>query len=117
MNQSKVESPIFWKKWRDSGAVGNMVTSETRPIRKNAKSIVGVGVSYNKDGTPDFSTLSIGERVVNKGVDVEGYPWEVTEPELYVVVPGQPFEPGQKIKAKDLPQGTQTLNQAFGHKS
>lgn len=29
-NQSKVNDPRFWKKWRESGAVGNIETARAR---------------------------------------------------------------------------------------
>lgn len=105
MNESKVRDMRFWEKWKAVGAIGNMLSAETEPIRKEAKAIEAMVVFYD-DPRGIHTTLCIGERVVNEGDD-----WRVTEPELYVVVPGENFKLGQQIKAEDLPSGTQTIKE------
>ena len=103
VNESKIspDSPS-WAKWKASGAIGNMLTAVTRPIKDKGKRIENMGIALNPDGTPKQTTLSIG---------LNG-----TTHEVYVVVPGEPFRLGQKVRAKDLPQGTQTVEQVYGPK-
>jgi hypothetical protein len=106
MNQSQVESPRFWVKWRKAGAVGTMLDAITQPIRKTALPIDAIAIHdpNNVQGKGVFSTLSIGQQLVH-----EGPHFKVFKPVLAVVVPGSNFELGQMVKAKDLPPGTTTI--------
>lgn len=112
VNESKANlaNIAAWEKWRATGSIGTLLSAVTQPIKNEAKEIVAIGVSVNPDGTPIQSTLSIGEQVIYSSGE-----YQVTQPELYVVVPGYPFGLGEMIKASDLPEGTQTISQAFGN--
>ena len=111
-NEAQKCDSRFWAKWRRSGAVGNNLTAEVRPIKNIALPIVGIG-SIMSGENAGHSTLSIGDKVINSGVDSKGHLWKVTKPVLAVVVPTQKFNLGQKVKAKDLPEGTSTIKDFF----
>ena len=51
-----------------------------------------------------ISTLSIGDKPINLSA---------SRPEVYVVVPGDPFQAGEKVRTRDLPVGSMTMRQAF----
>ena len=105
MNESKLRlgNQTQWEKWRASGALGTMLDAETLPIRKTAKPIVGIGTQLGPDGKV-ISTLSIGDKPINLSA---------SRPEVYVVVPGDPFQAGEKVRTRDLPVGSMTMRQAF----
>jgi hypothetical protein len=114
VNESKADqkNATSWAKWKRSGAIGTMLDAETLPIRKEAKPVTAMGVAFNPDGTTRSTTLAIGEKVVGKSKG-----WVATKPEVSVVVPGEPFKLGQKVRAKDLPVGTQTVSEAYPKKA
>lgn len=107
-NESKTHDPRYWEKWRESGAVETIedarLRAESSPIRNRAKPITAIGYDHERD----ISTLSIGEKVVASG---EG--WSTSQPECYCVVPGNNFKLGQMVQARYLPNGTQTVDQAY----
>jgi hypothetical protein len=105
MNESKSRQSnlVEWEKWRANGALGTMLDADTLPIRKTAKPIVGIGTQLGSNGKV-ISTLSIGDRPINLSA---------SRPEVHVVVPGDPFEVGVKVRTRDLPAGTMTIAQAF----
>ena len=105
MNESKTrqDNSAQWDKWRANGALGSMLDAVILPIRKIAKPIVGIATQQGPDGKV-ISTLSIGERPISPSV---------SRPEVFVVVPGDPFQVGDKVRACDLPVGTLTMIQAF----
>lgn len=111
-NEAQKQDSRFWAKWRRSGAVGNSLTAETRPIQITALPIVGIGNIMSGEGT-GHATLSIGDKVFKSGKSSDGSTWTTSKPECYVVVPTQDFQLGQKIKAKDLPKGTSTIRDFF----
>lgn len=105
MNESKLRlgNQAQWEKWRASGALGTMLDAETLPIREIAKPIVGIGTQLNSEGKV-ISTLSIGDKPVNLSA---------SRPEVYVVVPGDDYQVGEKVRTCDLPVGAMTIGQAF----
>ncbi len=107
-NESKIHDERSWEKWRRSGAIGNMLTAKTAPMRRTALPIVGIGEIHSGNGG-GYAVLSIGEMVVDRGKDSSGSPWEVTVPECYAVVPNHEFSVGQRIRTGDLPPGSTTV--------
>jgi hypothetical protein len=108
MNESKANPNNLaqWAKWKRDGALGNILDAETQAIRTVGKPIIGIGTQLDANGNL-ISTLSIGQMPINANV---------TKPEVYVVVPGQPFTIGDEIKRSDLPEGSMTIDQAFPKK-
>ena len=107
-NESKIHDARSWEKWRRYGAIGNMLTATTAPMLRTALPIFGIGEIHSGEGR-GYAVLSIGERVVNSGIDPTGARWTVTEPVCYAVVPNHEFRLGQRIRTSDLPPGSTTV--------
>ena len=108
VNQSKINDPRFWAKWRTSGAVDTIEDSIARQLAKEGKlTVVAIGEHY-QGPVAGHSTLSLGERLVNSGHD-----WEVREPVLYVVAPGLGYKLGEQLKK--LPRGSAPLREYFAN--
>ena len=74
MNISKKRDPRFWKRWYQSGAVPQAELFGQDLV------ISAVG-TFHFGVTSGFSTLSMGKRIVNSGLD-----WSVSKPVCVVVV-------------------------------
>jgi len=113
VNQSKKNDPRFWKKWRDSGAVGTMESAIDRlaeiydqiafsefdeVLRKGGAIIEARGINFEND----YTTLSIG---------VPG-----TEEYVYLAVPNNcGLKPGERLTR--LPKGAVSVERVYGARS
>ncbi|MBD3164750.1 hypothetical protein GF323_06130 [Candidatus Woesearchaeota archaeon] len=107
VNQSKVNDPRMWKKWRASGAVGTIDDAIARQLVKQGDLKVNAIGEHYAGPAEGYSTLSLGERTVNEGPD-----WKVTEPVLAVLAPGYNYQLGQELSK--LPKGYKPLRTVFG---
>jgi hypothetical protein len=99
-NQSKIESPRFWGKWRNSGAIGTMPVDPLAPIRGRSLSIDGITpLPYDEK-----VILGLGGRIVEQRFydDVRtSFGFQVS---LEVVVNQREYTLGQRVSLKDIPE-------------
>ena len=92
INQSKINDTRFWKKWEESGAVGTLGNAVAQRLIENRELIIDSTVEHLDGRLKGYTTLYLGERIVNRGVD-----WSVTEPVLSVLAKGHNYPIGKNL--------------------
>lgn len=105
-NESQNNEPRFWEKWKKAGAVGGADEAKIEAVRAKGPIKVAAVAEHFAGVAAGDSVLSLGEKIVNQGPG-----WEVTKPEVAVVVKGHGYELGKKIT---IPRKAKPVSRVFG---